>query len=40
MKVAPKNVSEDQKLATKCICSEILEKTGAGENVLNTDHLQ
>jgi hypothetical protein len=23
MKVAPKNVSEDQKLATKCICSEI-----------------
>jgi hypothetical protein len=39
MKIGPKNVSEDQRLARKFDCSEILEKTGAGKNGLKTDHL-
>jgi len=39
MKIGPKNVSEDQRLARKFACSEVLEKIGAGKNVLKTNHL-
>lgn len=39
MKIGPKKVSEDQRLARKFACSEILEKIGAGKNVLKTDRL-
>ena len=39
MKIGPKKVSEDQRLARKFTCSEILEKIGADKNVLETDHL-
>lgn len=40
MKIGPKNVNEDQRLASEFACSEILEKIGAGKNVLETDRLQ
>jgi len=39
MKIGSKKVSEDQRLARKFTCSEILEKIGADKNVLKTDHL-
>lgn len=39
MKINPKNVNKNQRLARKFACTGILEKTGAGNNVLKTDHL-
>jgi hypothetical protein len=39
IKIDPKKVSEDQRLRRKFACSEILEKIGAGKNVLKTYHL-
>jgi hypothetical protein len=39
MKIGPKNVGEDRRLAGNFACSEILEKIGAGKNVLKTNHL-
>lgn len=40
MKIRSKNVSEDQRMASKFACSEILEKIGVDKNVLKTDYLQ